>query len=160
MRVVASPPVFFGAFAFGLGWARQEQRSQHQLYAMFRGLLDPSSEIAPKIGGAIPAGWPVALISAPQAGLHQVVVVEGTSSSVLQSGPGLLGDSPLPGQHGDSVVLGKGTTFGAPFAGITRLRHGDVITVTTGQGTFRFVVKDQRLAGARLPAIPPKGGAT
>jgi sortase A len=147
---------FLGAFAFGIG-GLQEQRSQHQLYAMFRGLLDPSSTIAPKIGGAIPAGWPVALINAPDAGLHNVVVVEGSSSGDLLDGPGHLPDTPLPGQVGQSLLLGRSVTAGAPFGGITRLRRGDVVTVTTGQGTFRFIVKDQRIAGDRKPAIPRDG---
>ena len=66
------------------------------------------------------------------AGLENVVVVEGTSSSDLLEGPGHLRDSPLPGQLGESIVMGKSATAGAPFGGIARLRKGDVINVTTG----------------------------
>jgi hypothetical protein len=62
---------FFGAFAFGLG-GLQEQRSQHQLYSQFRGVLDPSSPVAPRIGGNIPDGTPVALLNSPTAGLRDV----------------------------------------------------------------------------------------
>jgi sortase A len=148
--------LFFGAFAFGLS-GLQEQRSQHQLYASFRGLLDPSSEIAPSIGGRIAPGTPVALLNSPEAGLQSVVVVEGTSAGDLLEGPGHLPDSPLPGQPGESILAGRSTTAGAPFAGITHLFKGDVIAVTTGQGTFHFIVKDQRLAGDPLPAIPAGG---
>jgi sortase A len=148
--------LFFGAFAFGLS-GFQEQRSQDQLYASFRGLLDPSSPVGPSIGGAIAPGSPVALIDAPEAGLHNVVVVEGTSSSDLLEGPGHLRDSPLPGQLGESIVMGKSATAGAPFGGLTRLHKGDVISVTTGQGTFRFVVEGERVAGDKLPEIPPSG---
>lgn len=144
---------FFGLYAFAFS-SLQEQRSQHQLYAEFRGLLDPSSPIAPAVGGAITPGTPVALVNAPAAGLHDVVVVEGTSPSQLLDGPGHLRDSPLPGQIGESILLGKGVTAGAPFAGITHLVRGDVIDVTTGQGTFHFVVADQRVAGDRLPRLP------
>jgi sortase A len=136
----------------------QEQRSQHQLYAQFRGLLDPSSPLAPEIGGSIPAGFPIALLNAPVAGLHNVVVVEGTSSGVLLGGPGHLADSPLPGQAGRSVLVGRSATAGAPFGGITRLHTGDVISVRTGQGPFRFVVEDERVAGDRLPPVRPGGG--
>jgi sortase A len=148
--------LFFGAFAFGLS-GLQEQRSQHQLYASFRGLLDPSSETAPSIGGAIAPGTPVALLNSPAAGLHNVVVVEGTSAGDLLDGPGHLRDSPLPGQVGESILMGRSATSGAPFGGITRLRRGDVIAVTTGQGTFRFIVEDQRVAGDLLPEIPTGG---
>jgi sortase A len=148
--------LFFGAFAFGLS-GLQEQRSQHQLYALFRGLLDPSSEIAPSIGGPIAPGTPVALLNSPDAGLNSVVVVEGTSAGDLLEGPGHLPDSPLPGQVGESILVGRSTTAGAPFGGITRLDKGDVIAVTTGQGTFHFIIEDQRVAGDPLPEIPTGG---
>jgi sortase A len=148
--------LFLGAFAFGLS-GLQEQRSQDQLYASFRGLLDPSSPIAPSIGGAIAPGSPVALLNSPVAGLHNVVVVEGTTSGDLLDGPGHLRDSPLPGQAGESILMGKSTTAGAPFGDIMRLRSGDVINVTTGQGRFRFVVEGQRVAGDPLPEIPTSG---
>jgi sortase A len=147
---------FLGAFAFGLS-ALQEQRSQAQLYATFRGLLDPSSPVAPSIGGVIAPGSPVALLNAPGAGIRNVVVVEGTSSGDLSAGPGHLRDSPLPGQAGESILMGRSTTEGAPFSGIARLRKGAEITVTTGQGTFRFIVEGERLAGDGLPEIPPSG---
>lgn len=148
--------VYFGAFAFGLS-GLQEQRSQHELYQSFRGLLDPSSPIAPSIGGDITPGTPVALLNSSVAGLRSVVVVEGTSSTDLMAGPGHLRDSPLPGQPGESILMGKSATAGAPFSAITRLHKGDLIKVTTGQGTFRFVVEDQRVAGDRLPELPKSG---
>jgi sortase A len=131
----------------------QEQRAQHQLYAEFRGLLDPSSVIAPKLGGKIPPGFPVALVDAKQAGIHDLMVAEGTSSADLLSGPGHLPDSPLPGQKGDAVVMGKSTTAGAPFRGIGRLAKGDVIDVVTGEGKFIFVVADTRNGDTRPPVL-------
>ena len=99
----------------------------------------------------------MALIDSPQAGLHNVVVVEGTSSGDLLAGPGHLRDSPLPGQAGESVLVGRSATAGGPFSGITRLRRGDVIVVRTGQGNFRFTVLDQRVVGDPLPKIPGGG---
>jgi sortase A len=149
--------LFFGAFAFGFG-GLQEQRSQHQLYAQFRGLLDPASPIAPDIGGVIPDGSPVALLDAPAAGIHNLVVVEGTSAGDLLNGPGHLADSPLPGQAGESFLLGKSTTAGAPFEHLTQLRRGDVVTVRTGQGRFRFTVQGQLVAGDRPPPTSTQGG--
>jgi sortase A len=149
--------VFLGLFAFGLS-GLQEQRSQHLLYAQFRGLLDPSSPTAPSIGGVIPVGTPVALMNSPRAGIDNAVVVEGTSSGTLLEGPGHLRNSPLPGQAGESIVMGKGMTAGAPFGGITRLRKGDVITVRTGEGKFRFKVRGQLTPGQRPPAIRSDSG--
>jgi sortase A len=143
---------FLGVFAFGLS-GLQEHRSQQQLYAQFRGLLDPASTVAPSIGGDIAAGTPVALVNAPEAGIHNVVVVEGTSSGDLLEGPGHLADTPLPGQGGEAVLVGKSTTAGAPFADLARLRKGDVITVRTGQGLFRFTVQGLLPPGTHQPAI-------
>ncbi len=68
--------------------ALQEQRSQHQLYSQFRGVLDPSSQVAPAIGGSIAPGTPVAMLEAESVGIDNLMVVEGTSASDLLTGPG------------------------------------------------------------------------
>lgn len=156
VSVLSAVAAFAVIYAVGFS-SLQEQRSQHQLYAAFRGVLDPSSPVAPKIGGVIKPGTPIALLSSPQAGLHNVVVVEGTSSIDLLKGPGHLRDSPLPGQVGQSIVMGKSLTAGGPFRGITHLVKGDVITVITGQSTFHFVVDGERTGGDPLPVVPSGG---
>jgi sortase A len=138
----------------------QEQRDQHQLYSQFRGLLDPSSPVAPKIGGEISAGFPVALMSSPQAQIHKLVVIEGTSSSDLLAGPGHLPDTPLPGQRGNSVVMGKSTTAGAPFRDLGDLRRGDTIDVVTGEGNFRYTVVDIRKGGTKPPRLKSRSVLT
>jgi len=148
--------LFFSLFAFGLSGV-QEHRSQYILRAQMRGLLDPSSAVAPFIAGAIPAGSPVALLRAPQVGLDDLVVVEGTTSAQMVLGPGHLPDSPLPGQVGQSILIGRSSTSGAPFATVGHLHRGTVIQVVTGQGAFRYRVMDKRVAGGSLPAIPPSG---
>jgi sortase A len=147
---------FLGVFAFGLS-GLQEHRSQQQLYAEFRQLL-PGIPTAPRIGGDIPAGTPIALLNAPAAGIHNMVVIEGTSSGDLLKGPGHLADTPLPGQGGEAVLVGKSTTAGAPFADLARLRKGDVITVRTGQGPFRFIVQGLLAPGTHQPAIQANRG--
>jgi sortase A len=136
-------------FAFVLS-GLQESRSQATYYATLREGL--AGETAP-LGGAIEAGSPVFLVDAPTGGLHKVVVVEGTTSANLTSGPGHLSDSVLPGQPGVSVVFGRSVTFGAPFRGLTGMHPGDRITVTTGQGTFTYTVDRIRRPGDPLP--PP-----
>lgn len=148
--------VFLSIYAVGLS-ALQEQRSQHQLYAQLRGLLAPASPVAPPIGGAIRPGTPVALLNAPEAGIQRTVVVEGTSSGDLVKGPGHLRDTPLPGQAGQSVVLGKSLTAGAPFRHLSRLTVGDTVTVTTAQGEFRYTVVDKRVAGDPIPGLAAGG---
>ena len=157
VMVLSVVAAFFGAFAFGLS-GLQEQRSQHIDYASLRGLLDPTSAVAPYIGGKIPAGAPIALMNAPRGGLHDTVVVEGTSAGDLLAGPGHLASTPLPGQAGNAVVLGKGATAGAPFSRLTALRRGDDVAVRTGQGLFHYRVRGKIVNGGRLPRIPSTSG--
>jgi sortase A len=82
----------------------------------------------------------VAVVDIPAIGVHQAVVVEGTSGRDLMRGPGHRRDSALPGQSGVSVLFGRGTAFGAPFARLSELRIGDRIQATTGQGSFSYTV--------------------
>lgn len=137
----------------------QEERAQHGLYAALRAQL--ASETAP-VGGLIKPGAPLALLDAPDIGLHDEVVVEGTSSATLQKGPGHLANTVLPGQAGVSAIFGKSVTFGGPFASIPKLQMGNPITVTTVQGVAHYVVTDVRRGGDPLPAplSPAQGRLT
>jgi sortase A len=128
----------------------QEQRHQEELYTTLRQEL--AAGTAP-IGAPIAPGVPVAVLDAPGAGLHRVVVVEGTSPAALQDGPGHRRDTVLPGQAGTSVVMGRGLTFGAPFRHLANLSVGDSVTVTTGQGTFRYLVDRLRRPGDPVPGL-------
>jgi sortase A len=131
-----------------------ENRSQDLLYAELRTQL--ASLTAP-VGPVVPVGDPVAVISAPEIGLQQVVV-EGTASGDLLAGPGHRRDTPLPGQEGISLVYGRGTAYGAPFGDITKLAKGDKIEVVMAQGRITFTVLDVRRTNDPIPA-PPEAGA-
>ncbi|MEN9740077.1 MAG: hypothetical protein RLZ72_343 [Actinomycetota bacterium] len=102
-------------------------------------------------------GTPVALLSAPDINMN-VVVVEGTSSTELMSGPGHRRDSPLPGQAGTSVIYGRQFSYGGPFGRIGELEIGSTITVTTGQGKSTYSVYDIRYSGDPLPESASSGG--
>jgi LPXTG-site transpeptidase (sortase) family protein len=115
----------------------QEARTQTTMYATLRGEL--ARGVAP-LGSPRP-GTPVAILNIPAIGLHNEVVVEGTSPENLVNGPGHLRDTSLPGQTGLAVLYGRRATFGAPFARVPQLRPGDKIAVTTGQGTAVYQVK-------------------
>lgn len=127
-----------------------EARAQKNLYAQLRadfaGYTAPTSE-------PVAAGTPIALVDAPAAGIHHLVVVEGTSPEQLQDGPGHLRSTSLPGQAGISVLMGRSLTYGAPFGGVHDLRPGDVITVATGQGRFHYRVIDRRVGGG-VTSVP------
>ena len=137
-----------------LGGVAQD-REQDALYAQFRGEL--AAATAP-IGPVTAVGAPVATLSIPHIGVEQVVV-EGTASGDLLSGPGHLRNTVLPGQLGTSAVFGRASTYGAPFARIGELVRGDRIDVTTAQGATRFTVLGVRRAGDPLPQPRPESAA-
>lgn len=144
--------VVFGLVLSGLA----ESHAQSGLYTRLRGEL--AGGVAP-LNDAVPPGTPLAVLSAPRAQLHGLVVVQGVSSSVLRDGPGHLPGSPLPGQPGVPLIMGRSTSFGAPFGHLTDLRVGDPITATTGQGTFTYVVEDVRRPGDPFPPLLKPGGS-
>lgn len=132
----------------------QQGHAQNRLYDQLR------SEIAEGIApyaAPIPAGDPIALIDAPALGLDHVVIVEGTTSTILQDGPGHLLGSVMPGQAGTTVLLGRSVSFGAPFRHAGGLRSGDAITITTQQGEFAYVVTGVRREGDPVPAALEAG---
>jgi LPXTG-site transpeptidase (sortase) family protein len=137
----------------------RHDRDQSRLFTRFR--IELAKGIAP-VGSVSDAktplalGTPVALLEIPSLQLREIVV-EGTSSDPLMSGPGHRRDTPLPGQVGTSVIAGRRATYGGPFRSIDQLRAGDKITVTTGQGKNSFVVLGARHAGDLLPPTLIRG---
>lgn len=110
------------------------------------------------LGVELPMGTGVAYLEIPAIDLREVVL-EGTTSAVLFDGPGHRRDTPLPGQVGTSVIMGRRAAYGGPFGDLGDLRKGDEITVTTGQGVFRYVVSGARRDGDVLPAPIGRNGA-
>jgi LPXTG-site transpeptidase (sortase) family protein len=84
-------------------------------------------------------GTPIAVLRVPAIGLDEVVVA-GSRSRQLMSGPGHLRTSAFPGQPGASVLFGRSAAYGGPFARLGDLSPGDPIEVTTGQGTVIYRV--------------------
>ena len=133
--------------------------SQQQLTNEFREQL--AEGIVPVSEGTfddvlLADGVPVALIEIPSLGVKEVVV-EGTSSTVLKSGPGHRRDTVLPGQVGTSIIMGRAAAYGGPFSRIQELAPGDKFTVRTGQGQQTFEVIGVRYAGDPSPPAPAAG---
>ena len=134
-----------------------EARAQHLLYTEYRTEL--ATETAPTgaldyDGRPVAAGSPVALMSIPRIGLHEVVVVDGTASGDLLDGPGHRRTTPLPGNVGTSVVMGRSTTYGAPVRRRSpRSRPATRSTVLGAQGS-RHLRRQGRTARRRpAPAV-------
>jgi sortase A len=144
LALLALWSVFFMLALGGLETARNQQLLYQQMRERIANQTEP-------IGAPIDPGTPVALVEAPAIGMRYVVV-EGTAPGDLRAGPGHRRDSPLPGQVGWSILYGRAAAFGGPFGRVTELRRGDIITVTTGQGTFDYRVEAVRHAGDPNPA--------
>jgi sortase A len=136
----------------------EHQASQARLFAEFRAALAagtaPTGQTDQTGRHLLALGTPVALLQIPSIHLHEVVS-EGTTPEVLMNGPGHLRDTPLPGQPGTSVIMGRQAAYGGPFKRIHTLQKGDRITVTVGLGTNRsmFKVIDVRYAGDPRPPV-------
>ncbi|HUN34054.1 MAG TPA: sortase [Trebonia sp.] len=139
--------------AFGSRW--YYDRAQFDTYESFRASL---AQATAPTGPTNPAnakqllgeGQPVAVLKIPEIGLN-AVVFQGTTSQILESGPGHVRDSPMPGQPGASVIYGRRAAYGAPFAGLGSLAPDEEFTVTTGQGVATYEVLDIRRAGDPAP---------
>jgi sortase A len=138
----------------------QQRASQQRTFDRFRSeLATGTAPIGPAgvDGRQLAAGTPVAYMEIPAIGLRQVIG-EGTAAGTLFAGPGHRRDSPLPGQEGVSVVLGRRASFGGPFRRLGDLETGALIRVTTGQGEFEYRVAGLRAEGDPVPA-PVVSGA-
>ena len=157
--------LFAGALAVGLVLqlavisSIQQRSAQQRTFDRFRGeLANGTAPIGPADGKGrlLASGTPVAYLEVPSIGVRQVVV-EGTSAGTLFTGPGHRRDTPLPGQAGVSLIMGRRAAYGGPFAHIGRLKPGAVIHVTTGEGVFDYRVVDVRHAHDRMPAAVKAG---
>ncbi|MFG2954756.1 sortase [Streptomyces sp. NPDC048291] len=107
-------------------------------------------------GKLLKPGAPVALLRIPALGLKEVVA-EGTTSEVLMAGPGHRRDTPLPGQAGTAVIMGRQWGYGSPFHDLHQLPVGSRIEITTGQDKAVYEVTGIRRAGDELPAPVAEG---
>ena len=117
-------------------------------------VVNPNQNTSPS--ELVPLGTPVAVLSIPRMGLR-AVVLQGTTGSVLENGPGHLRDTQMPGQVGVSVIMGRRAAYGGPFSKLSTLNPGDPITVVTGQTVAQYQVLDLRRGGDPSPPPPATG---
>jgi len=150
------------ALLFNLAIVSQLQHTtaQHTLYDRLRVSLAEGSAPIGQLdahGHLVARGTPVALLEIPELGLKEVVV-EGTASRQTKVGVGHRPDTPLPGQPGVSVLMGRAAAYGGVFGRIDRLQPGKTFTVTTGQGVSTYKVIGARKGTVKLPALDASAG--
>lgn len=138
----------------------QHWTAQRKLYGELRLALAQGSSPVGQIDGSghlVALGTPVALLQIPKLGISEVVV-EGTTSTQTKAAVGHSRDTPLPGQAGVSVLMGRQAAYGGVFGDIGQLRAGDQIVITTGEGVARYRVIGPRLEKERLPGLTGNQG--
>ncbi|MHB1570691.1 MAG: class E sortase [Solirubrobacteraceae bacterium] len=92
----------------------------------------------------VPNGAAVGQLRIPRLG-NTYNVVQGTSESDLEEGPGHYPQTALPGMGQTVGIAGHRTTYLAPFRFLNELRHGDRILITMPYGRFTYVVQYSRI---------------
>ncbi len=73
------------------------------------------------------------------------VVVKGTDTGDLESGPGIYSATSFPGRNGTTAIAGHRTTYLAPFRHIDSLHRGDLIHLNMPYAHFTYTVVGQRV---------------
>lgn len=73
------------------------------------------------------------------------VVVKGTGTSDLQSGPGVYPETVFPGIAGTTAIAGHRTTYLAPFRHIDSLHAGNTIRLQMPYARFTYTVVGKRV---------------
>jgi sortase A len=73
------------------------------------------------------------------------VVVKGTDTSDLESGPGIYSETNFPGVAGTTAIAGHRTTYLAPFRHIDALRPGNRILLNMPYAHFTYTVIGERV---------------
>lgn len=89
-------------------------------------------------------GDPVGRIRIPRIGAS-FVVVKGTGTSDLASGPGIYPETVFPGMAGTTAIAGHRTTYLAPFRHVDLLRRGSRIVLSMPYAHFTYSVVAKRV---------------
>jgi sortase A len=105
--------------------------------------LPPGRPVAPQTGD------PLGRISIPRVGVA-TVVVEGDDDLTLSFAAGHIPGTALPGEPGNAGLAGHRDGV---FRGLARIRRGDLVSLTTPAGTFRYTVESLRVVEPEDTAV-------
>jgi sortase A len=95
--------------------------------------------LASELQRRAPAGGPVGRIRIPRLGVN-FVVVNGTGTAALESGPGIYPETLFPGRGGTTAIAGHRTTYLAPFRHVDELRRGNRILLDMPYARFTYTI--------------------
>ena len=87
----------------------------------------------------------VGRIEIPRIGV-KAIILEGATRRTLALAVGHIPGTALPGGNGNAALAGHRDTF---FRGLSEIRLGDTILVTTLEGSFEYRVESYRVVGPR-----------
>lgn len=116
------------------GYSEPRQQAQFSKYTSTALLIADGT-----IRDAWPKGMPVALLRIPRFD-RSLAVGAGVSKTDLRNGPGFAPETTFPGKDGNTVIVGKSSTYGSPFNDIGSLKPGDQLILTSTVGTFAYQV--------------------
>jgi sortase A len=131
--VAVSVLIAFAAWFSG-GYSEPRQQAKFSKYTSTALLIADGT-----IREAWPKGMPVALLRIPRFD-RSLAVGAGVSKTDLRNGPGFAPETPFPGRDGNTVIVGKSSTYGSPFNDIGTLKPGDQLIPTSTVGTFAYQV--------------------
>ena len=100
--------------------------------------------LAGRLEGHAKDGNPVGRIEIPRINAD-FVVVKGTDTSDLESGPGIYSETVFPGMAGTTAIAGHRTTYLAPFRHVDQLRTGSTILLNMPYAHFTYKVVAKRV---------------
>jgi sortase A len=131
---------------------RNQQKVHSALEKEWAGGLDP---LGSGRSTTIPLGVGIANLYIPRLGRDYAwTIVEGTSESDLEKGPGHYPGTALPGELGNFALAGHRVGKGEPFLNLDHLTVGDAVIVETETYWYVYRVKG---AGSDLSATAPDG---
>ena len=129
--------------------ARDAARSAWEQLEAQQAVAQVGASFAVRASPNFVTGAPLARLVIPRIGLDEIVV-EGVGGTELNSGPGHLPGSALPGEPGNAVVSAHRDRH---FSELDRVTVGDTVVTETLAGRVLWVVTSRRIVGRGMPAL-------
>ncbi|CAN5525921.1 hypothetical protein BH20ACT15_BH20ACT15_02970 [soil metagenome] len=100
--------------------------------------------LAKKFASEISKGDAIGRIKIDSIGVS-FVLLNGTDTATLQTGPGRYPQTPLPGLGSTTGIAGHRTTYQAPFRKINEIDKGDEIRVEMPYAAFTYTVEKSKI---------------
>lgn len=144
-----------GQYATGLV-ARDRARAEWARIEARQARLAANASLGEAPSGPFVPGTPLARLVIPRIALDEVIVA-GVGKGELNSSPGHLPGTPLPGVFGNSVISAHRDLH---FRRLGELRVGDTLTTVTPYQTVTWRITGRKIVDDRAPALFQTEGRT